>query len=442
MNKENTLNIRYYVSINEALDLINNSIDFSLDVINIDIEKCNGYTLAEDIYSNFPNPMFNNSAMDGIAINYDSLIKNFNKTNGVFKVITFIKAGKYLSKVNKGLLSKKLNKIIDNDVCIEISTGAPIPPNFDTVIPYEDLEVFYDKEKKLVKLKIDINKIKKYQNVRFEGEDFKKGDLVLSKGTLLTSFNINILAFNNIRKVKVYRKPIISLLTTGNEIVELNKKLNFGEIFNSNKYSLINFINNFSILGKVKHLKDKKESILNEFYKLLKISDIIVTVGGVSAGKFDFINEVLEDIKAEIIFNKIKIKPGKPTTFAIYEKANKKVLIFSLPGNPLSSLFNFYHFVLPAIFKLQNYNYKPLVLKGILKRDFNLKIKDERAIMYPSIYNFDNKINEFVVDFIDKWGSHTIGIFNKVNSYILLNQSENLKEGEIINFYPLDLLFL
>jgi molybdopterin biosynthesis enzyme len=108
----------------------------------------------------------------------------------------------------------------------------------------------------------------------------------------------------------------------------------------------------------------------------------------------------------------------------------------------LSSLFNFYQFVLPTIFKLQNYNYKPLVLKGILKRDFNLKIKDERAIMYPSIYNFDNKINEFVVDFIDKWGSHTIGIFNKVNSYILLNQSENLKEGDIINFYPLDLLFL
>lgn len=436
MNKENTLDSGYYVSIDEALDLINNSIDFSLGVINIDLSKCNGYILAEDIYSNFSNPMFNNSAMDGIAINYDNLIKNFNETNGTLKVITFIKADKYPSKVNKNLLSRKLIKILGNNICIEISTGAYIPPPFDTVIPYENLEFINNN---LVKLNIDISKIKKYQHVRFKGEDFKKGDLVLSKGTILSPFNINILAFNGIKKVKVYRKPIISLITTGNEIVDLNRKPRAGEIYNSNKYSLINFIIKYGELGKVKHIKDKKDLILKAILEFIEVSDIIITVGGISAGKFDFINNILNDIQAKVIFNKVKVKPGKPTTFAIYERYNKKVLIFSLPGNPLSSLFNFHKLVLPAIFKLQGYNYTPIVLKGRLTKDINVKVTNGRAVMYPSIYSFDDNIKDYFVDIVDKWGSHTIGILDKVNSYTLIDNNKFLEKGSIVNFFPLNL---
>jgi molybdopterin molybdotransferase len=380
-----------YIDIYKAINLIKENIDFTLEKIEINIKDSVGYILAEDVISKIDNPPFNNSAMDGIAIKYEDLNKN-----NIFKILTLIKTQKF----NNSKIFKDNNEYPH---CVEVSTGAIIPEPFDTVIPYENLEFINNK---LVKIK-ETTKIKKYQNVRFKGEDFKANELILNKGTLINPLNLSILAFNGIKKVKVHKKAIISLIPPGNEIVDLNSKIKLGQIYNSNKYSILSYIKKYAKTGLIKHTKDLINQIKQILYKALEISDIVITVGGISKGKYDLINEILEKINTNIIFKKLKVKAGKPTTFSIYKtKNNKKVLIFSLLGNPISSLFNFNKLVIPAIYKLQNYNYVPILAKAKLEEDIKLKKSDDRLIIFPTYCYL--KTNEYFIKPVNNWGSHTI----------------------------------
>ena len=399
-----------YIDIYKALDLINNQIDYTTQEIELPIKKSIDHILSQDITATIDNPPFNNSAMDGIAIKYQDL-----KISNIFKITKLLRA----KKINpQNLINYKKQSLNEYPTAIEISTGAIVPPEFNTIIPYEDLTFI---SPKIVKIKDEkLEKIKINQHIRFKGEDFQKDQIILKKGTLLTPLNISLLAFNGIKKVKVYKKPIISLITTGNEIIELHKKPTLGEIYNSNKYSLLAYITKLASPGIIKHIPDSKTKIKKTIEKALKISDIIITVGGISKGKYDLINNILEEINTKIIFKKLKLKPGKPTTFSIYQNKSKKVLIFSLPGNPISALFNFNKFIIPVIFKLQNYNYIPKKIKAQLIEDINIKKEDDRIIMLPS-YCYSNDNGEYFVKPITKWGSHTIGILNQINSYIEIN---------------------
>ncbi|MCX7870817.1 MAG: molybdopterin molybdotransferase MoeA [bacterium] len=411
-----------YIDIYQAINLIEKNINFNLKEIEVKIEEATNYILSQDIISKIDNPPFNNSAMDGIAIKFEDLTKNT-----TFQIITLLKAQKYNN------LKIKNTKDSKYPVCIEISTGAFLPPEFDTIIPYENIEFINNK---LVKIKEDIlNKIRKYQHVRFKGEDFKKNELILSKNTLITPFSLSILAANGIKKIKVYKKPTISLITTGNEIISLNNKIKLGQIYNSNKYSLLAYIKKYAKTGIIKHTKDSKKEIQKAISQAIKISDIIITIGGISKGKYDLINDILTEIGAKIIFKKLKVKPGKPTTFSIYENKTKKILIFSLPGNPISALFNFNKLVIPAIFKLQNYNYSPLIIPAKLKEDIRIKKTDDRLTMLPTYCYLDN--NEYIIKPIEKWGSHTIGILNTINSYIEIN-TDHIPKNTILNCFLLE----
>lgn len=277
----------------EAIDIIIENTSLS-DIQTKNILDCMDFVLAEDIYSSEDLPSFDKSAMDGYAIKIND--------EKEFEIIGTIKAGDYY---NDELQSGKTLKIM---------TGAAFPNGADSVIQIEKVDV---KDNKL----IIHDEVEKGLNVIKKGSQIKSNDLVLKKGTVIRPYEIGLLASLGYDKLKVYGSPDVSLLITGDELVDINEKLENGKIRNSNGYSLFGLVKrsgaNPLSMNIVKDNKDiLKQSIIDAFEK----SDIVITSGGASVGDYDFVEDVLEEIGADVKFRKIKIKPGKPLVFAKYNE--------------------------------------------------------------------------------------------------------------------------
>jgi molybdopterin molybdotransferase len=282
-----------------------------------------GRILAEDIYADTPHPLFTNSAMDGYAVKYDRRISKW-------KVIGEISAGKF-----------KNYKPASGEA-VMIMTGSRIPDFTDTVIPFENVNILDD----MISLEKGFS-VKKLQNVRRAGEDINKGEKVLSKGTVIHSKHIQLAASCGKKNIKVYRKPKAAVLATGNELTDIDYKPKGDKIRASNLYSLLNLAmeNGFQPLnlGILKDEKNKLEQIINNI--LSTDLDILISSGGVSEGKYDYLPDIFEELGVRVLFHKVSIKPGKPMLFGIFKNSGKKVLIFGLPGNPVSCYVNFILFI-------------------------------------------------------------------------------------------------
>ena len=295
-----------------------------------EILKCNDRVLGENIYSKDNLPPFNKSAMDGYAIKSEDTENASNENMTELKIKNIIKAGEYCTEV------------LEHGEAFKIMTGAPVPNDADSVIEIEKVIVKNNK--------IYINeKVKKDKNIIKLGEELRVGELALKKGDVIRPSEIGLLASLGYAKVKVHKSPVVALIIIGDELVDIDSELLGGKIRNCNEYALISLIErlggnvvSFGIVCDDKNiLREKIKLALNE-------ADIVITSGGVSVGDYDFIEEILGDIGADIKFNKVAIKPGKPVTFATY----KKKLFFGLPGNPLSIINTFEEFVKPAIKKI------------------------------------------------------------------------------------------
>lgn len=316
------------ININEAIDIIiDNTENISMEEIKI--ISCKNRVLVEDIYSNDNLPPFNKSAMDGYAIKGEDT-SNIDKDNiKGLEIRKLIKAGDWCEDV------------LMNGEAFKIMTGAPLPQGANSVIKVEKTT----EQNNVVYIK---DKVKQWANVIRLGEEIRAGDIALKKGTLIRPAEIGLLASLGYPKVKVYRNPVVGLIITGDELIDIDSKLEKGKIRNSNEYTLTSLIENCGVKAlSFGIIKDSRSSILKTVNKALETADIIITSGGVSVGDYDFIEDVLIHIGAKIRFNSVGIKPGKPITFATY---NKK-LIFGLPGNPLSIITTFEEFVKPAIRK-------------------------------------------------------------------------------------------
>ena len=324
----------------------------------VEIEKALGRVLYEDIISDLDSPPFDKSAMDGFAY-------NSNDEGKPLKITSIVAAGD----------SEEFS--IKKGECMEIMTGAKIPKNANKVIPIENVTI-KDGYIEFTPSKND--------NIIKQGENLKKGDVVLTK-KILKPQHIGILASLGCRYVKVAKLPEIGIITTGTEIVEPGNPLQDGQIYNSNGYQLIAQSKSIGIDAKYYgSLSDDKEKIAQTIKKALSEQDILILSGGVSMGKFDFIPAALQDIGVDILFHKLAIKPGKPTLFG--KKDDK--FVFGLPGNPVSTFVIFEVVIKPFIYKMMGLDYQPPISKGILTK--NLKRKKSARFEYIPVILKDKKI--------------------------------------------------
>ncbi len=354
-------------------------------------------------------PADDNTAFDGFAINSKETKNKFQK----FKIIKTIAAGD----------NPNIKKVPELS-CIEVMTGAIIKKPFDTIIPIEDIKFFPNKQN--AKYIIINKKIKKSEFIRPKGSDYKKGDKIIKKGELLNPAHILSLKTLGIDRVLVKKKVNIVFYPSGNELSD-KKNIPSWKIRNSNTIYLNSLIKSLPVNFTVqKILRDKDQKLFKKqiFKQLKSKTDILITSGAVSKGKFDFIPSVINQFKLKNHFKGVAIRPGKPIMFA---KFNNNKCFFGLPGNPISSVACFRFFVIPLLFKsLGLKEEKPIFAK--LKNKFSKKKKftrfvkgkltfDKKGFVQFEVFEGQEsyKIEPFVKS--NAWGvfKDGISVFNKGN---------------------------
>ena len=374
---------------------------------------------AENIYSKVNYPSGDNTAFDGYAVNSKDTIFLNKKKSKLFKIIKTIAAGD----------NPKIRNVKKFQT-VEVMTGALIPKPFDTIIPIEQAQ-FYPNSKRKKYILIN-KKIGKNNHIRFKGSDFKKKELIISKGELIQASHILALKSLGVKNVKVMSKPNILFFSTGNEISEKNK-INDWQVRNSNSYYIKSLSNNFLfnfIDGGI--LRDRDQKL---FEKMLRKSlnskaDIVITSGAVSAGKFDFVPSVIKKFKLTGFFKGVAIRPGKPILFAKFK--NKQKCFFGLPGNPISSAACFRFFVHPYLSNILNIKAeKPF--KAILKKNFEKKKKFTRFLK-AKLKSTNNGTLE--VEILPGQESFKIKSFIKSNVWAFLKPGKSLfKKGQLIECF-------
>jgi len=290
------------------------------------IDAALGRVLAEDIIALHYTPPFNRAGMDGYAVISGDTTSASKQNPEKLKLVDTLYAGSIPTvKLSAG-------------ECIQIATGTQMPVGADAVVMVEYTERQGDE--------VSIFKpVSSLDNVGLKGEDIKKGDVVLKHSVCLDAGKIGVLASQGLRLIKVYQRPVVAILPTGEEIVEIGKKLKPGQIYGINSHTLSAVVKESGGLPVIFPItRDNIESIKTNLAKALDEADIVVTSGGSSVGEKDLIINILEEW-GKVLLHGRKIKSGKPTTFAVVR--GKPVL--GMPGYPTSCLMNAYLFLGPAI---------------------------------------------------------------------------------------------
>ena len=385
-----------------------------------DIKSTNSLNrvVSKNVYSGINYPSGDNAAFDGYAINSNDT-KNIKKNSPKkFKIIGLVAAG-----------NKPFKKKIKKYDTVEIMTGGIIPKGFDTIIPIEKI-IFYQNKKNIL---ID-GKITKYNHVRFAGSDFKKKEIVVKKNTVIQPNHILAFKTLGIKNITVKKKINILFFSTGNEISN-NDNIPSWKVRNSNSHYIKNLNENFLFNFKDGGiLKDNQENIFkSKISKMLNSRiDIIITSGAVSAGKFDFIPDIVKKFKLSSYFKSVAIRPGKPVLFARIK--NKQKVIFGLPGNPMSSAACFRFFVYPYIANVMGISEeKPI--SAILKNDF---IKKKNFTRFAKSKLNTTKNGKIEVEILKGQESFRIKSFVKSNIWAVLPAGKSkFKKGQIVDcFFP------
>lgn len=317
-----------------------------LDVEIVPILESLERVIAEDFVAPWEMPRYDNSAMDGFAVRVADC-----QNSELLEVNGYLPAG------------VEATAQIQQGCAIKIMTGAPVPPNCDAVVPVEETEELNGR----VRI---TQKVNPGQHIRVTGEDVGKGEVILPAGTLIRPPEINLLASFGKASIPVYRKPRVAIVSTGDELVELGELLAAGKIINSNALSIAAAVLEIGaipvILGIARDNPESHRKYLSEGLK----ADALITSAGVSAGDRDLVRDVLDELGVKQIFWRVDVKPGGPTAFGL--KDGKPV--FSLPGNPVSTMITFEEFVRPALLKMMGHKrvIKPFVT-AVLQHDVRKK---------------------------------------------------------------------
>lgn len=334
------------ISVEDALERVLGRVPV-LEAEEKPILECLGQVISEDIYSPYDIPPLSNTAMDGYAVRAQDTRGAGPGSPRLLKVIETIAAG--------SLPSKSLSP----GTAARIMTGAPLPEGADAVVQFENTDEVKRSKGKENSRPAEIGIFQEAQpglNTRKAGEDVKKGQLVIKSGTFLRPSEIGVLATLGRATVKVIRRPIIAVLATGDELVDLGEPLPPGKIHNSNTYSIASLVLHYGGIPRVLGIaSDRKDELISRIRQGLD-TDMLLTSGGVSAGDYDMVKGVLAQ-EGEISFWTVRMKPGKPFAFGVFKVKEKDGIVRTIPhlgfpGNPVSAMVSFEIFARPAILKM------------------------------------------------------------------------------------------
>ena len=301
-----------------------------------------GQVLAEDICSGIDVPPLDNSAMDGYAVRSEDTGGASEQSPRLLRVIDTVPAGS---------ISRRE---VETGTAIRIMTGAPVPGGADSVVMFEDTDET-QRQGRPAEIGV-LREVEAGLNIRRAGEDIAKGSMVLSQGTVLRPSEVGVLASLGRTTVRVIRRPVVAILATGDELVGLGEPLPAGRIYNSNTYSLAALVRRYGGVPRILGIaRDSESSVIAGLRRGLD-ADMLITTGGVSAGDYDVVKDVLAK-QGEIAFWTVKMRPGKPLAFGTIKGVGKagtakSIPHLGLPGNPVSSLITFELFGRPAMFKM------------------------------------------------------------------------------------------
>ncbi|MFN8671250.1 MAG: molybdopterin molybdotransferase MoeA [Candidatus Sericytochromatia bacterium] len=395
------------ITVDEAEKIILEETKELFDIENINLEKSFSRVLRENIYSDREQPPFDRVAMDGIAIKYESLKNNSFIIQGI---------------QSAGMPPLELTSL---DNCIEVMTGAVLPLGCDCVIKVEDLEI----KNNIAYLKDDIT-IDFFQNIHKKGIDHPKNAEVIKEKTKILPTHIAILASVGKHIIKVTKNPSIAIISTGDELVNIEQDVLPHQIRMSNAYAIQSALNSLGYNEtKIFHLKDDKVELLDKIANILLKFDTVILSGGVSMGKFDFIPQVMKELEVETLFHKISQKPGKPFWLG---KTKDKKLVFGLPGNPVSVLVCFYRYIIPFLIKKSGLDLENK--KVILKETYN-KFKTSCGVSTPQEEGCGG-----IAPIPPKTSEHSSEVFsnNKINltSFLPVNISYDNNGFLVANIVP------
>ncbi|MBD3180188.1 MAG: molybdopterin molybdenumtransferase MoeA [Candidatus Latescibacteria bacterium] len=356
-----------------------------------------GRVLAGDIRSDVDMPPFNKSAMDGFACRLED-------TGSTLEIIETIPAG------------REPDKKIGPGQCSRIMTGAVVPEGADTVVMVEHTEVRGER--------VTVTRKSGKGNICYRAEDVAAGDLVLKKGTVINAPEAAVLAAVGVSAVPVIRKPVLGIIATGSELVEPESRPGRAGIRNSNSYQLCVQIGQAGFEPRYLGIaEDRPEAIAETIEKNRDEVDIFLLSGGVSMGEYDFVPGVLREKGYQLLFEKIAIKPGKPTVYGKGEYG----YVFGLPGNPVSTFIIFEILVKPFCFSLMGHYYQPRKVKATLAGDLKRR-KSVRLSHIPVRFNEDGKVER-----VDYHGSAHIHAYTVADGFIAIPVgTDRVEAGSIL----------
>ncbi len=366
--------------------------------------------LATDIVATFNSPAYPTSAMDGYAIKHEDL------SLGKIKILGDNPAG-----------SDNKEEVIGG-VCIKTFTGSLMPSGGDTLIPIEFVEV----EDGYIVIKEEVSFGK---NVREVGENFKEGEVLIKSGSKLNFADIGVMASLNISQVEVFAKPIVGVLSTGSEILDVGDiQTNDAQIRSSNQFVLESLAKNEGA-EVVRHslIGDDKDSIKEAMQNLLSRCDIVVTTGGVSVGDYDFVKLILEDFEADYITRGVSLKPGQHIKIV---KIGKKFIV-ALPGFPYSSTVTFILYVIPLIRSMMGLNGELKYKKATLKNNF--KKKTHKTEFHAGSLSIED--GEYMIDFSCKKSGTSAILTNMLGDVALVRvdvEQKELKKGDKVRILDME----
>jgi molybdopterin molybdotransferase len=415
------------ISVEEALAKILSHVEV-LEPERRPILDCLGQVLAEDVYSTIDIPPLDNSAMDGYAVRAEDTRGASKSSPKILGVIAEVAAGSMSAEeVKPGM-------------AVRIMTGAPLPQGADAVVRFEETDEVDRKSSGADLSQIGILcQVDEGLNVRRRGEDVAKGELVLKKGGVLRPSEVGVLASLGHSTGLVIRRPVVSVLATGDELVDIEQPLPLGKIYNSNTYTVAAEILRYGGVPKVLGIgRDSIQSLTERIDQGLD-ADMFVTSGGVSLGDYDVVKDVLAK-RGEITFWTVCMKPGKPLAFGVISRTKngkeKKVPLLGLPGNPVSSMVTFEQFARPAILKMMGKNNlaKPTI-QAVIEDDVGNT--DGRRIFARVIVT--KRGDQYHACLTGPQGSGVLTSMVKANGLAIIPENtKGIKAGDMVQVQMLD----
>jgi putative molybdopterin biosynthesis protein len=406
---------RQYVSLNEAIIKINKLLDqIPTQSEKVPIEKSLDNMTYEDIISKIDSPPFDKALMDGYAVRAQDTFGADESKPKKLKLIGKIEAG------------DAPNFFVENDTAVAISTGAPLPKGANSVVMIE----YIKKNKNSIEI---FKSVVPNENVMETGSDLRTGEIILRKGQKISAKDLGLLAAVGIDRIKVYKKPNIAIISTGNELIPPSEPITNWKIFDINSGTLIGAIMEAGgIPISLGIVRDNIEDLRKRMVSSMQLYDIIITSGGTSTGARDYMLSLMEELgDPGVVVSGISIKPGKPTIVAMVGKK----IIFCLPGNPTSALAIFHLIVRPIISKLSGYE------KGDEYQPIDVTMKSK-------VYSAKGRIELLPVHLLtDKDGSYTvhptygnsasISAFAMADGFLIIPENiEIAEENEQVKFFP------